>query len=111
MDLSLIIMFISSGAYTKCGSNTTSEFFAIEGNYLKYSCEVTFSGKWAPVMIWRNGTEKMLGVINESNGNTVKYSIIILITFDAKGSKIVCVTKFDQPKRDTLPKNAATNVS
>ena len=90
----------------KCETNSTSEFFAIEGQYRKYSCEVTYAGKWAPVMIWSIGGEKITDVKNETKGNTVKFSIVIKIVIP---SEIACETKFVQPKRETLPQNAATN--
>ena len=97
---------LSSESDPKCEINSTSESFAIEGEYRKYSCEVTYVGKWAPVMIWRIGGEKTIDVKNETRGNTVKFSIVVHVI---TAKRITCETKFVQPKRETLPQHAATN--
>ena len=100
---------MSSESKPKCTTNTTSQYFAIEGDYIKYSCEVTYAGKWAPVMIWRIGGKIATEVNNESKGNTVKFSIVVEITHSVNELQISCQTKFDQPKPGTSSKNAATN--
>ena len=106
----IVMSFASSESHPKCTTNATNQYFAIEGDYIKYSCEVTYAGKWAPVMIWRIGGKIATEVKNESTRNTVKFSIVVEITNSVNELQISCETKFDQPKRGTSSKNAATNV-
>ena len=105
----IVMSSASSESEPKCTTNTTSEYFAIEGDYIKYSCEVTYAGKWAPVMIWRIGRKNATEVKNESTRNTVKFSIFVEMTLSVNQLQISCQTKFDQRKRGTSSKNAATN--
>ena len=99
-----------SASDLKCETNSTSELFVIEGEYRKYSCEQKYAGNGALVMTWSIGGEKTTDVKNETKGNTVKFSIVIHIHSSAKASTITCETKYVPPKRDSFPKNAATNV-
>ena len=101
----ITVMCASSESHPICTTNTTSQYFAIEGDYIKYSCEVTYAGKWAPVMIWRIGGKNATEVKNESTRNTVKFSIVVEITHSVNELQISCETKFDQPKPGTSSKN------
>ena len=104
------MFYASSESDPKCTTNTTSEYFALEGDYIKYSCEVTYAGNWAPVMIWRIRGNRATHVRDESYGNTVKFSIVIHITHSVEAFEISCETRFDQPKRGMSSNNGATNV-
>ena len=97
---------LSSESEPKCEINSTSEFFALEGEYRKYSCEVTYAGKWAPVMTLLFGGEHVTDVKNETKGNALKFSIVINMS---NASEITCQANFVKPKRETFPHNAATN--
>lgn len=100
----------SSESDPNCTTNATSQYIALEGNYIKYSCEVTYAGNWAPVMTWRIRGNRATHVMDESYGNTVKFSIVIHITLSVEAFEISCETSFDQPKRGTSSNNGATNV-
>ena len=86
-----------------------------EDEIIMITCSVTYSGNWAPVMRWfdsdtrRNFTDDDNTSITTINDTTVTSQLTVSASADLKGSKIVCVTSFDQPST-SLPSNAATNV-
>ncbi|KAI0237119.1 hypothetical protein LSAT2_012409 [Lamellibrachia satsuma] len=51
-------------SHPKCTTNATNAYFAIEGDYIKFSCEVTYAGKWAPVFTWFIG-ENIAGEVKK----------------------------------------------
>ena len=91
-----------------CGNNITSNK-AVEGDYIEYSCEVKYQGKWAPVMEWKN-TNGGLRSMNETTGNTVKYTYVTELTPEDNGQIYTCRTYFDQLKPGTVKDKEADNI-
>ena len=109
MAINLFCCVISE-SHPTCVTNTTSQYFVLEGEYVKYSCVVKYAGKWAPVLTLWKVNERAAGVKNESHGNTVKFSIDMKITHSDNISQLSCECKFDQPRPGTTSKYAASNV-
>ena len=92
-----------------CTTNVTNNN-ATEGDYVAYSCEVKYEGRWAPVMEWKNKG----GVVqakNESKGNKVKYTYITKLTPADNNEVFTCRTYFDEAQRPpSNEKTSATNI-
>ena len=91
-----------------CKNNITSNE-AVEGDYIKYSCEVKYQGRWAPVMEWKN-TQTVLQATNESSGNTVKYTYVTELTPADNGQIYTSRTYFYELKPGTLKEKEANNI-
>ena len=91
-----------------CKNNITSND-AVEGDYIEYSCEVKYQGRWAPVMEWKN-TQAVIQATVESSGNTVKYTYVIELTPADNGQIYTSRTYFDEPKPGTLNEKEANNI-
>ena len=102
--------YASSESEPNCTTNATSQYIAIEGDYIKYTCEVTYAGNWAPVMIWSFRRKNVTYVRNEWNGNTVKSSTVIQTPHSVEHYDVIYAIAFEQPKGGTSSKSAATNV-
>ena len=95
-----------------CKNNITNNE-AVEGDYVEYSCEVTYKGKWAPVMEWKNGRAVLQAngeSKDESTGKTVKYTYVTELTPEDNGQIYTCRTYFDQPKTGTPKEEEANNI-
>ena len=90
-----------------CTTNVTNNE-AVEGDYVAYSCEVKYKGRWAPVMEWKNN-DRVIQAKNESNGDTVKYTYVTQLTPGDNGQIFTCRTYFNQPKPGTVHHKEATN--
>ncbi|KAI0231095.1 hypothetical protein LSAT2_018537 [Lamellibrachia satsuma] len=90
-----------------CKNNVTNNE-AVEGDYIKYSCEVTYKGKWAPVMEWKYN-DAVVQANDESTGNTVKYTFVTELTPAHNGQNFACRTYFDQPKPENVQVKHADN--
>ena len=91
-----------------CTTNVTNNN-ATEGDYVAYSCEVKYEGRWAPVMEWKNKG----GVVqakNESKGNKVKYTYITKLTPADNNEVFTCRTYFDEAQRPPSGDKPATNI-
>ena len=82
---------------------------ALEGDYVAYSCEVKYQGRWAPVMEWRNN-DGVVQANNESSGYIAKYTYVTELTPADNGQVFTCRIYFDQPKPGTTKDKEATNI-
>ena len=103
---------VISDSVPVCGNNITSNK-AVEGEYIEYSCEVTYKGKWAPVMEWKNGRTVLQTngeSKNESTGETVKYTYVTELTPEDNGQIYICRTHFDQLMPEPVNDKTANNI-
>ena len=80
-----------------CTTNVTNNS-AMEGDYVEYSCEVKYQGRWTPVMEWTN-KRGVVQAKNESDGNTVKYTYVTELTLADNKEVFTCRTYFDEADR------------
>ena len=90
-----------------CTTNVTGNI-TIEGDYVAYSCEVKYQGRWAPVMEFQNNGE-IVQAKDESTGNTAKDTYITELTPAENGAKFTCRTYFNQPQPGTVKDKEAPN--
>ena len=99
-----------------CTSNTTNNE-AVEGEYIKYSCERKYQGNLTPKMKWKDlGSGEDVKSKDESSAGTVKFSTVVEMTPSHNGDSFTCQTYFDKPQSaahcaDNIPiNNNAFNV-
>ncbi|KAK2142455.1 hypothetical protein NP493_4883g00010 [Ridgeia piscesae] len=96
-----------------CTTNATNNK-AVAGDYVAYCCEVTYKGRWAPVMEWKNNEDVVQAEV-ESTGNrsyevnTVKYTYVTELKPSDNNHVFSCRTYFDQPTLDSGNSVTANN--
>ena len=66
----------------------------MEGDSAEISCEVTFAGRWGPVMEWSGTDEER----NETSGNRTRWVFDIDdLTPEDNGASFTCTTSYEGP--------------
>ena len=86
-----------------------TEYRAIEGDYVVYTCHVKYQGRWAPVMELKNNG-KIVQAKDESSGNTIRYTYLTELTPADNNHIFTCRTYFDQPQPGTVTDKEASNI-
>ena len=72
-----------------------SSFVVDEGDTIECQCEVTYRGRWAPIMEW---TDTLGQTINSTDigipSQSVKHKITVMITDAYNGVRFICNTSF-----------------
>jgi len=91
-----------------CRSNASHNNVALEGEYLKYSCERVFQGNLPPQLKWFDQTSgEVIHAKNESSEGRTKFSFVVKIKPSHHGHSFTCQTYFDHP---TPPAQHAINI-
>jgi len=110
-DIYILVLFIVDGNAT-CTTNLSSSGAVQENDVIVMTCSITYSGNWAPVMRWFNSVTRHNFTdddITSTNINTtVTSQLTVTASANLNGSRLVCVTYFNEPKT-SLP-TTATNV-
>ena len=96
--------------------NMTSES-ATQGDYVELTCEVTYNGKWAPVIQWRRRTGDVIVSTHKvtertrlgTEGTRLVVTQVNKLTPDNNRQAFLCEVFFDQPTPESVPPNAADN--
>ena len=81
-----------------------------ENDVITMTCSITYSGNWAPVMIWFNSSHNFTDddVTLTTNDTTVTSQLTVTASAGFHGSQIACVTYFTQPS--PALQTSATNI-
>ena len=80
-----------------------------EGDFVEWSCEVGFKGRWAPAMEW-NTTTGLIRSEYENTTDTVMCSFVMQLKPADDGRKFSCRTFFDEPKQGSMEAKHADNI-
>jgi len=99
----------------QCSSNLSSSGIVKEYDVIMMTCNITYSGNWAPVMRWLNSvtrhnvTDDVITLTtNDTATTTVTSQLSVVASRGVNRSEIVCVTYFTEPS-PALP-TSATNI-
>ena len=102
-----------TGNDTKCTTNLSASGAVQEYDVITMTCNIKYSGNWAPVMSWFNSVTRQNYtddvITSTTNETTVTSQLTVTASAGLNSSEIVCVTSFDEPST-SLPRNAAANV-
>ena len=81
----------------------------MSGDYVAYSCEVKYQGRWAPVMECKvNGN--VVQAKYESSRDITKYTYVTELTPADNKHIFTCRIYFDQPQPGTVEDREASNI-
>ena len=107
------VVFLASDP--QCSSNLSSSGIVKEYDVIMMTCNITYSGNWAPVMRWLNSvtrhnvTDDVITLTtNDTATTTVTSQLSVVASRGVNRSEIVCVTYFTEPS-PALP-TSATNI-
>ena len=110
----ILVLFIVDGNAT-CTTNLSSSGAVQENDVIVMTCNITYSGNWAPVMRWFKSAPSAARSIFTDDDITsaninrmVTSQLTVTASAGLHGSQIVCVTYFTEPSTN-LP-TTATNV-
>ena len=80
---------------------------AVEGDYIEYTCAIKYTGTWAPVMKWKDGSGTVVQAKDGSSADIVRFGIVVEMTPSHNGQSFTCQTYFDKPQTRV---NSADNI-
>ena len=83
---------------------------AIEGEVVKYSCQINYAGQWAPTMAWRNNNGVLIPSSDSgTDGPSVVHEITLYIEPTDDRMSVSCETNFG-PLNPAPGDKEATNI-
>ena len=97
----------------ECTGPSTDMF--ILGEWIAFSCQLTYRGHWAPQIVCRDGDNNTLTGIEEVSRTqnlveTITHKINVTATASMNGGSFSCTTNFSDPLDPPPEENGATNV-
>ena len=87
-------MIVPSASQPECLQNGETSVEHVEGESVEISCEVTFAGRWSPVMEWSGTNEER----DETVGNRTRWAFDIdALTPEDNGASFTCTTSYEGP--------------
>lgn len=83
----------------------------LEYEQLEYSCTISYNGRWAPTMVWRDSSNDVIESTDSGiEGSIVMHSISITATSKRNGDIDTCTTSFGHSLNPSPDINEATNI-
>ena len=84
---------------------------AVEGDILRFWCEIVYRGKWSPQMNWRDRSGARIDSIDHGTpGRVVRHEIRITVEETDLPIAFTCLTDFNVELNPSPLENEATNV-
>ena len=94
-----------------CSTSIGNSSFVIEGHVLKFTCEIKYSGKWAPSMNWYDSVgNTVVSTKLSSMESVVKSELELQIRPEDNNRKLQCLTNFSSAHYHMANRTAATNI-
>ena len=79
-----------------CTANVTSGTAVVVGDVVAFACEVAYTGKWAPQMVWssRAAAGPIDSLDSSTPGSIVRSSISITVDETDEPIEVFCITNF-----------------
>ena len=105
------VVFCFTDSNPVCGSDVSTSNIAVEGDTLSFWCEITYSGKWAPQMTWRDSAGAIIPSSDAGTpGSVVRHEISITVEEKDLPIEFSCLTDFNDDLDPAPIENEATNV-
>jgi len=112
MPLACSFAFSIAADNIRCTTNLSTSGVVRENEVIVMTCNIRYSGNWAPVMRWTNSKSRHTfpddDVTLTTTDTTVTSQLMVTASADLHGCQIVCLTYFTEPS--TSLSTNATNI-
>ena len=94
-----------------CGSDVSTSNIAVEGDTLRFWCEIIYRGKWAPHMAWKDRNGAIIPSFDSGTpGSVVRHEITITVEETDLPIAFSCLADFNGKLVPAPIENEAANV-